>query len=186
MKVSTKELGELLGLTQRHIYNLEKMEILSKEDIDRWDAYKNMQAYIYYKVSIETNTTDGGKARIRRDVADAKLKEVMLAEKINKLIPIEKVAKELEDISITISNKLYAIPHKLKRRFKLDSNIENALHSEIKNTLKELKDPEIYNKLALEVNQAIQKEKELEKLATSEAMKNGLKKDSQQNERENE
>lgn len=181
MKVSTKELGEMLNLTQRHIYNLEKMEILSKDDKDKWDACKNIHAYMYYKIAIETSTTDGGKARIRRDVADAKLKEVMLDEKIGKLIPIEQVAKELEDIAITISNKLYAMPHKLKRRFKLDSNVENALHSEIKNTLAELKDPEIYNKKALEIHQLIQKEKKLEKLESSEAMKNGLKIDSQQN-----
>lgn len=172
--VTTKELGELLGLTERHIYNLEKMEILSKEDKNCWDVYKNIQAYMYYKISIETNTTDAGKARIRRDIADAKLKEVMLAEKIGKLIPIEKVAKELEDIAIAISNKLYAMPYKLKRRFKLESHIENALHTEIQNTLLELKDPEIYNTLALEVNQKIQKEKELEKIESNESIKNGL------------
>ncbi|PAF46297.1 hypothetical protein BKH41_09320 [Helicobacter sp. 12S02232-10] len=100
MIVTTKELGELLGLSERHIYTLEKNEILSKIDKNQWDASKNLQAYIYYKLSNETTTTDGKVARTRKDIADAKLKEVMLAEKIGKLIPIEKVAKELKDPQI--------------------------------------------------------------------------------------
>ncbi|PAF50868.1 hypothetical protein [Helicobacter sp. 13S00477-4] len=165
MIVSTKELGELLGLTERHIYNLEKKEVLSKEDKNCWDAYKNIQAYIYYKISIETPTTDGKEARVRKDLADAKLKEVMLAEKLGKLIPIEKVAKELEDIAITISNKLYSIPHQLKRRFKIDDVMYLALENEIENTLKELKDPNIYTQQALEIEEKIAKEREKQELS---------------------
>ncbi|MDO7253906.1 hypothetical protein [Helicobacter cappadocius] len=153
MIVSTKELGGLLGLTERHIYNLEKNEVLAKEDKNCWDAYKNIQSYITYKVSTQTNTTDSKEARTRKDIADAKLKEAMLAEKMDKLIPIEKVAKELEDIAIIVSNKLYSIPHNLKKRFKLEDGLEKLLEKEIENTLKELKDPDIYTQKALEIEE---------------------------------
>lgn len=158
MLVTTSELGELLGLTNRHIYNLEKKEILTKEDKDRWDATKNIQAYHLYKLSTETKTTDGKEARIRKDLADAELKEIIRDEKLSKLIPIEKVAKELEDIAITISNKLYCIPHNLKRRFKIDKGLYEALENEIELTLKELKDPNIYTQKAIEIEEKILKE----------------------------
>ncbi|PAF46140.1 hypothetical protein BKH46_08825 [Helicobacter sp. 12S02634-8] len=171
MIVSTKELGELLGLTERHIYNLEKNEILSKIDKNQWDASQNMQAYICYKIANETTTTDGKQARTRKDIADAKLKEVMLSEKIGKLIPIEKVAKELEDIAITISNKLYGIPHALKRRFAIENVIFEALSKEIENTLKELKDPQIYTQQAIEIAEKEKKAKEREKQAQQEQEK---------------
>lgn len=158
MLVTTSQLGELLGLTNRHIYNLEKKEILTKEDKDSWDASKNIQAYHLYKLSTETKTTDGKEARVRKDLADAELKEIMRDEKLSKLIPIEKVAKELEDIAITISNKLYSIPHQLKKRFKIDKDLYDALENEIKATLKELKDPNIYTQKALEIEEKIIKE----------------------------
>lgn len=160
---STKELGELLGLTGRHIYNLEKKQILSKDDKDCWDGAKNIQAYIEYKINTLDNSTDGREARNRRDKADARLKELLLDEKRGKLIPIEKVAKELEDIAITISNKLYSLPHHLKRRFKLDKELESALNKEIESTLKELKDPNIYTQKAIEIQEKIELQREIEK-----------------------
>lgn len=167
MIVSTKEIGELLGLTERHIYNLEKNEILKKEDKNAWDAYKNIQSYIAYKISIQSNTTDGKEARVRKDLADAKLKETMLAEKMGNLIAIEKVAKELEDIAITISNKLYSIPHQLKRRFAIDKMVIKALENEIESILKELKDPQIYTQQALKLEEKNQRESRKQKLKIS-------------------
>lgn len=95
---------------------------------------------------------------MRKDLADAELKEIMRDEKLSKLIPVAKVAKELEDIAITISNKLYSIPHQLKRRFKIDKALYEALENEIKATLKELKDPNIYTQKALEIEEKIIKE----------------------------
>ena len=58
MIVSTIELGELLGLTERHIYNLEKAGILSKEDKNKWDAAKNIQKYTMYKIDLEAQGSD--------------------------------------------------------------------------------------------------------------------------------
>ncbi|PAF49228.1 hypothetical protein BKH41_03880 [Helicobacter sp. 12S02232-10] len=160
MIVSTKELGELIGITTRHIYSLEKIEVFKKEDKDAWDVALNFQSYIKYKTDNVDEGSDLGKVRLEKEKIEKKLKEIQYQEKISELISIEKVAKELEDIAITISNKLYGIPHHLKRRLHLDNQLINALETEIENTLKELKDPEIYHQKALEVQENREKERE--------------------------
>ena len=167
MIVSTIELGELLGLTERHIYNLEKAGILAKEDKNKWDAAKNIQKYTIYKIDLEAQGSDIGKVRLRRELAEAKLKELSYKEKMEALIPLDRIAKELEDIAIVVSNKLYALPHILKRRHKLSQKILEELESQIQLILLELKDPHIYTQKAIEVEKAMKREKELESLQDS-------------------
>ncbi|TLD80164.1 DUF1441 family protein [Helicobacter sp. MIT 05-5293] len=164
MIVSTLQLGELLGLSERHIYNLEKAGILSKEDKNQWDASKNIQSYTIYKIDLEAQNSDIGKVRIRRELAEAKLKELNYKEKMGQLIPLATIAKELEDIAIVVSNKLYALPHILKRKHKLSQKVIDELQSQIQLILLELKDPEIYTQKALEVESQIAQDKELQNL----------------------
>lgn len=164
MIVSTLQLGELLGLSERHIYNLEKAGILSKEDKNQWDASKNIQSYTIYKIDLEAQNSDIGKVRIRRELAEAKLKELNYKEKMGQLIPLTTIAKELEDIAIVVSNKLYALPHILKRKHKLSQKVIDELQSQIQLILLELKDPEIYTQKALEVESQIAQDKELQNL----------------------
>ena len=167
MIVSTQELGELLGLTERYIYNLEKAGILAKEDKSQWDAAANIQKYTMYKIDLEAQGSDLGKVRFRRELAEAKLKELSYKEKMEALIPLERIAKELEDIAIVVSNKLYALPHILKRRHKLSQKVLDELEYQIQLILLELKDPHIYTQKALEVQKAIARDKELQTLQDS-------------------
>lgn len=164
MIVSTTELSNILGLSQRHIYTLEKGGILHKNDKDSWDIYKNIQSYMLYKIELETSDTDSTKAKIRREIADAKLKEIQYKEKSNQLISLEAIAKDLEDIAVTISNKLYNLPYMLKRSFELSPELLNALNKEIDSILNELKDPEIYIQKANELKESMQKEQVLQDL----------------------
>lgn len=164
MIVTTLQLGELLGLSERHIYNLEKAGILSKEDKNQWDASKNIQSYTIYKIDLEAQNSDIGKVRIRKELAEAKLKELNYKEKMGQLIPLATIAKELEDIAIVVSNKLYALPHILKRKHKLSQKVIDELQSQIQLILLELKDPEIYTQKALEVESKITQDKELQNL----------------------
>lgn len=162
MIVSTTELGELLGLTERHIYNLEKAGILNKIEKNQWDASKNIQSYTLYKIDLEAQSSDIGKVKIRRELAEAKLKELAYKEKIESLLPLEKIAKELEDIAITISNKLYALPHIIKRKHKISQKVINEMEAQIELILLELKDPSIYTQKAIETEAKIKKEKEMQ------------------------
>ncbi len=162
MIVSTTELGELLGLTERHIYNLEKAGILNKIDKNQWDASKNIQSYTLYKIDLEAQSSDMGKVKIRRELAEAKLKELAYKEKIESLLPLEKIAKELEDIAITISNKLYALPHIIKRKQKISQKVINEMEAQIELILLELKDPSVYTQKAIDNETKIKKEKEMQ------------------------
>ena len=164
MIVSTGELGELLGLSERHIYNLEKAGVLNKEDKNRWDASKNIQSYTIYKIDLEAQNSDIGKVRMRRELAEAKLKELAYKEKMGQLLPLASIAKELEDIAIVVSNKLYALPHILKRKHKIPQKVIAELQSQIELILLELKDPQIYTQKALEVETKIAQDKELQNL----------------------
>ncbi len=159
MIISTSQLSELLGLSERHIYNLEKSGILFKEDKNSWDAAKNIQSYTIYKIELEGENSDIGKVRLRKELAEAKLKELSYKERTRQLIPIEKIAKELEDIAIVISNKLYSLPNIIKRKYKIPQKVIDELNVQIENILLELKDPDIYNKQALEIEENIKKEK---------------------------
>lgn len=163
MIVGTTALGDLLGLSQRHIYNLEKLGILIKEDKDSWNANLNIQNYINYKIEATSSSTDRGKVMIRKELAEAKLKELQYKEKCGALISLEAVAKELEDIAITVSNKLYSLPMILKRKYKITQKINLAMQKEIEEILKELKDPNIYIKKSEEVAELLSKEKEKDK-----------------------
>lgn len=167
MIVSTLQLGELLGLSERHIYNLEKAGILSKEDKNQWDASKNIQSYTLYKIDLEAQNSDTGKVKMRRELAEAKLKELSYKEKIGQLIPLSTIAKELEDIAIVVSNKLYALPYILKRKHRLNQKMLDELQSQIELILLELKDPHIYTQKALEVESKIAQDKELHTLQES-------------------
>jgi phage terminase Nu1 subunit (DNA packaging protein) len=51
--------------------------------------------------------------RERKDLADAQLKELLLAEKRGELISIEEVRKEIEFLLVSSRNKVLAMPHKL-------------------------------------------------------------------------
>ena len=171
MIVTTAELGELLGLTERHIYNLEKAEVLKKIDKNQWDAAKNIQSYTLYKIDLEAQDSDLGKARLREVIASAKLKEIAYKEKVELLIPIEKIARELEDIAVVVSNKLYALPHILQRKHKLTKKVFDEVQSQIELILNELKDPNIYAQKAISVQERVKKDKEKQQGALDSANK---------------
>lgn len=120
-----------------------------------------------YKIDLEAQGSDLGKVRLRRELAEAKLKELSYKEKMEALIPLERIAKELEDIAIVVSNKLYALPHILKRRHKLSQKILDELEYQIQLILLELKDPHIYTQKALEVQEAMARDKELQSMQSS-------------------
>lgn len=161
MIVSTKELGAIINITPRHIYNLEKSKIIDKVDKDCWDLKKVIPAYIKYKLE-SGDSSNLAKSKEKRERYEAELKRLEYLKKIGQLIPIEQVAKELEDIAVVVSNKLYSLPSKLKSRYKISNAIEANLIQEIEDILRELKDPSVYEKQTEEIAQKLELEKELE------------------------
>ena len=115
-----------------------------------------LQNYIKYKIELENQTGDLGKIRKRKELAEARLKELSFRQKQEELISLDKIAKELEDIAIVVSNKLAGIPQFLKRENKISKKIEQDLERICQDILQELKDPQVYT---LKFEQLQQKQK---------------------------
>nr|DAK15215.1 MAG TPA: Protein of unknown function (DUF1441) [Caudoviricetes sp.] len=144
MTVSTNELSDILSITARRIQDLEKEGVLSKSERNKWDVKECVEKYIDYKISNATSTYGLTEARAQKEFADAELKKLILAERRGEVIPIEKLEKELGDIAVTLSNKLYSLPQRLKMSVNLSDETESALNIELANILKELKMPQTY------------------------------------------
>ena len=146
MIVNTKELAEFLDITQRRVQMLEKDGILEKNARNEWDLKLNFQKYLEYKLETATSTFGLTEARAKKELAEAELKNLLLKEKKQEVIPIEKLEVELSDIAITLSNTLYNLPNKLKRTINLSDEVEEALNKNIEEILISLKDSKIYKK----------------------------------------
>lgn len=144
MDVTTKELSDILSLTQRRIQDLENEGVITKIGRNKWDLKECVQSYIEYKIANATSTYGLTEARAQKEFADAEIKKLILAEKKGEVVPIFKLEKDLSDIASTLSNRLYNLPNKIKMRVNLSDETQSALNYEIEETLKEFKESKIY------------------------------------------
>ena len=149
MDVTTKELSDILSLTQRRIQDLENEGVITKIGRNKWDLKECVQSYIEYKIANATSTYGLTEARAQKEFADAEIKKLILAEKKGEeVVPIFKLEKDLSDIASTLSNRLYNLLNKIKMRVNLSDETQSALNYEIEGTLKEFKESKIYKQYA--------------------------------------
>ena len=148
MQVSTKELSNALGLTDRRVQELESEGVIKKLERNKWDLTACIDAYLDYKLKLATQSFELSEARAKKELADAELKELRLAKEKGEVIAIDRLEKDLSDIAAAVSNKLYSLPNKLKRSINLSDEVENAINNEVENILTELKDAKIYKDFA--------------------------------------
>ncbi|MCD8212720.1 MAG: hypothetical protein LUC34_01470 [Campylobacter sp.] len=144
MIVTTKELSDVLGITQRRVQELENAGVFSKTARNSWDLTACIDSFLEYKIKSITQSYELSEARAKKELAEAELKELALAEKKGEVIAIARLEKDLSDIAATVSNKLYSLPQKLKRAISLSAETQTALTAEIESILNELKDAKIY------------------------------------------
>ncbi|CAD7289565.1 hypothetical protein LMG7974_01642 [Campylobacter majalis] len=144
MIVTTKELSDALGLTERRIQELEKQEIIKKLERNKWDLTSCIDDYLNYKVKAATANFELSEARAKKELAEAELKELKLAKQKGEVIEIYRLQKDLGDIAATISNRLYSLPHRLNRAINLSDELNEAIIKEVESILIELKDAKIY------------------------------------------
>ncbi|WP_104749767.1 hypothetical protein [Helicobacter cynogastricus] len=161
-RIGTHALCQIVGLTKARIYQLHQAGVFVKCDHDDWDLTQSLSSFITYK--LQNEETDLGIARARKELADAKLKELSYKEKVGELLTFDTIAKALQDIAMTISNKLYSLPHILKRKHRLDAPFIQTLNEEIESILAELQDPKEYEEASQTLQIQAQKQEELEKL----------------------
>lgn len=148
MQVSTKELSNALGLTDRRVQELEGEGVIKKLERNKWDLTACIDAYLDYKIKLATQSFELSEARAKKELADAELKELRLAKEKGEVIAIDRLEKDLSDIAAAVSNKLYSLPNKLKRSINLSDEVENAINNEVESILTELKDAKIYKDFA--------------------------------------
>lgn len=148
MQVSTKELSNALGLTDRRVQELESEGVIKKIERNKWDLTACIDAYLDYKIKLATQSFELSEARAKKELADAELKELRLAKEKGEVIAIDRLEKDLSDIAAAVSNKLYSLPNKLKRSINLSDEVENAINNEVESILNELKDAKIYKDFA--------------------------------------
>ncbi|WP_104639939.1 hypothetical protein [Helicobacter bizzozeronii] len=164
-KINIATLCEILGLTKQRIYQLEGAGVLAKSEHDSWDLTQTLNQFITYK--LQNEESELGVARARKELADAKLKELSYKEKVGELLTFDTIAKALQDIAITISNKLYSLPHLLKRKHRLEAPLIKDMNAEIEGILAELQDPQAYELASQQAQAIAQEEQKLEKLNAS-------------------
>lgn len=148
MIVTTKELSNALGLTERRIQELENENIIKKIERNKWDLTLCIDDYLNYKIKLATASFELSEARAKKELADAELKELKLAKEKGEVVEIYRLQKDLSDIAATISNRLYSLPHKINRAINLSDEINEAIIKEVENILTELKDAKIYKEFA--------------------------------------
>ena len=148
MQVSTKELSNALGLTDRRVQELESEGIIKKLERNKWDLTACIDAYLDYKIKLATQSFELSEARANKELAYAELTELRLAKETGEVIAIDRLEKDLSDIAAAVSNKLYSLPNTLKRSINLSDEVENAINNEVESILTELKDAKIYKDFA--------------------------------------
>ena len=81
MDVTTKELSDILSLTQRRIQDLENEGVITKIGRNKWDLKECVQSYIEYKIANATSTYGLTEARAQKEFADVEIKKLILTEK---------------------------------------------------------------------------------------------------------
>ncbi|BCZ17058.1 hypothetical protein NHP190003_03400 [Helicobacter sp. NHP19-003] len=165
---STDQLSNILGVTPSRIYKLAPAGVTIKNSKDDWDLVASVRNYIAYK--LETEKTDLQSARARKELADAKIKELNYQQKMGELLDFDTIAKALQDIASTISNKLYSLPQILKRKCAMPQELEGFLCAQIEAILEELQDPAIYERAADKTQELKEKRKEKEDLGLFEGV----------------
>ncbi|MGP1579412.1 MAG: hypothetical protein ACTTH5_00065 [Wolinella sp.] len=144
MSVTTKFLSDALGITARRVQELESMGVFNKEERNKWNLNACIEAYVDYKVKAATQNFELSEARAKKEIAEAELKELALAEKKGEMVSLTRLEKDLSDIAFTISNRLYLLPQKIKRSIAISDEVLRAIETEVEATLHELKDAKIY------------------------------------------
>ncbi|WP_104753711.1 hypothetical protein [Helicobacter salomonis] len=160
--LTSEQLSNVLGVTIQRLSQLYHAGVLVKSAKDNWNLTESLKNFITYK--LQNEESDLGIARARKELADAKLKELSYKERVGELLTFDTIAKALQDIAMTISNKLYSLPHILKRKHHLDAPFIQTLNEEIEAILSELQDPQVYEQASAALQEQAQQTLELEKL----------------------
>jgi DNA-binding transcriptional MerR regulator len=137
------ELADFLGLTTRTIRDLEKKEVLSKNNRGTYDFRQSVLAYFNYKLKAIDDVTslDARAADARNKHFQAKLREIELEEKQGELIRRGDVLRLLESAFGSIRSNLLGLGSKLAPVLQAQPSaavIKDRIDTEIREALEAL------------------------------------------------
>jgi phage terminase Nu1 subunit (DNA packaging protein) len=114
MEVTTVKMAELLGITSRRINQLSDEGVLPKSGRNLFNISETVPKWIEYQLGLERekfrkNDMEIGEARRRREVAEARLKEIELDRVLGELVTREMVEAKWNTILSKIKTKILSI-----------------------------------------------------------------------------
>ena len=148
LKGSTRELSQLLNITQRRINQLVEEKILTREANGEFVLPKAISDYYVFKYK-NTEQVDFNKEKALHERAKRRLAEFEVRKRANELHEATDVEAVLTEMLINLRNNLLSIPPKMATQLagKSKYEIEEILRKEIEFHLLELKDysPTMFN-----------------------------------------
>ena len=141
-----KVIARVLMLDVRRVQQLAKEGVVPREGRGRYDLVKSVQGYIgYLQERARVSPQDEGRAsdytegRTRRELANAELAELEVAEKRGELLRRDEVIRTWTTQLVAVKERLRAIPSKLRGRLKkLTKRQLKVIAEEIDRGLREL------------------------------------------------
>ena len=140
--VSAKELGEILGITDRRVYQLEKeTKLFSRGISGKFEVVECVEKYYRQKLIPDEDKLNYDKEHTLLEKAKREKAELQLSKMKNELHQSEIVENVLSGMIITCRNRLISIPQKLAPQLiglKNISKISEIIDIEIRSALCEL------------------------------------------------
>jgi phage terminase Nu1 subunit (DNA packaging protein) len=141
--VSNKVLADLLGVSGRTVRDLADKGVLVKLAHGKYEVLPSIHAYIKYKINLAIESFSKGdidyaEARRRKELAQAQLAELDLAEKEGELIQVSTVENEAFTAGKKVKDGLSNIPDRISPLLAAESDknkIYRMLTSEINQVL---------------------------------------------------
>lgn len=144
-RLTKSQLARLLSLSRRQVDNLCASGVLEKHGIPGKTFFiwrETFESYLRHK----TKPTNGNAVaydavEVRKMTADARWKELRIAEMEGKLIDVDEVEKQQSFVNANIASRLRAMPAKLSPRLTgiaTTAEVNTILTKEIRETLLEL------------------------------------------------
>jgi phage terminase Nu1 subunit (DNA packaging protein) len=141
--VSNKILSDILGVSGRTVRDLADKGVLVKMAHGKYEVLPSIHAYIKYKINLAIESFSKGdidyaEARRRKELAQAQLAELDLAEKEGELIQVSTVENEAFTAGKKVKDGLSNIPDRISPLLAAESDknkIYRMLTSEINQVL---------------------------------------------------
>lgn len=136
-------LAEMLGVSPRHLSNLEKAGVIKKTSYGAWALRESVRGFCQYLREQVAEKNEGGyeEDKARKMKADADLAEIQAEKEAGKLIATRLVRRRWEGAVVACRTKLLTIPDRAAPQVIVARNLDEAkkiLNDEVCSALESL------------------------------------------------